>query len=228
MLRLVRSLHSPGAVLLNISHEQRIIQLGFLLIAHNTTNFATHMPIILVRGTNLYLPKFWPQTPKNLQVQICSPGTGLFRYGWQTQLYYALFVGNVKQDSPWWVQRAHKSCGDCFHRTRFCIWVKETLTLAEEAVFAKVTIILAPLYGPTVLVLPYAKTKLLEVFSGPLWIMYINLCIIKYLFINPPLITRVVMQVYVYSVRIPIEPLMYIVCTYDYGILNMYVTYINL
>jgi len=106
---LVRSLHSPGAVLLNISHEQRIIQLGLSTISEQSCT----------GGTNLNLQIFWCLWPKLWQVQICSPDKDYWHVGRkiscvmcykeETQLYYALFVGNVKQDSPWWVQRAHKS-----------------------------------------------------------------------------------------------------------------------
>jgi len=40
--------------------------------------------------------------------------------------------------------------------------------LAIEAVSAKVTIILSPLYGPTDSVFSYQKTRIPEGFSGPL------------------------------------------------------------
>ena len=39
---------------------------------------------------------------------------------------------------------------ECFNRTSLCIWVKETPILAIEALLAKVTIILPPIYVHTV------------------------------------------------------------------------------
>ena len=45
---------------------------------------------------------------------------------------------------------AHMSCDECFNRTSFCIWEKGTQILVSKASFAKVTIILALLYVPTV------------------------------------------------------------------------------
>jgi len=50
------------------------------------------------------------------------------------------------------VQTAHKSSGESFNRTGFYIWVQGTQILAIHAELAEVTIILAPLYGPTMLV----------------------------------------------------------------------------
>ena len=76
-------------------------------------------------------------------------GTGLLAYGSQNQLFTRCNGGNGKQDSPCLVHKAHKARGECFNRTSFCIWVKGTQILAIEGVFAQDTIILAPLYGPT-------------------------------------------------------------------------------
>jgi len=42
------------------------------IAAHKTTDFANHTPTNLYRQTNLYRRKFWPETPKLSQVQICS------------------------------------------------------------------------------------------------------------------------------------------------------------
>jgi len=77
------------------------------------------------------------------------PGTGLLVYGSQNQLYYACNGGNGRQDSPCWVQKAHKSCEECINRTSFCIWVKKTQILALRSVFVKVKTIPSPLYVPT-------------------------------------------------------------------------------
>ena len=49
-----------------------------------------------------------------------------------------------------------------------CSWVEETQILDLNAAFAKGTTILASLYAPTVLVLPCAKIKFPQGFSGPL------------------------------------------------------------
>ena len=46
------------------------------------------------------------------------------------------------------VQKAHTSCDECVNRTSFCIWVKGTQSLALITIFAKVIIILPPLYVP--------------------------------------------------------------------------------
>ena len=47
------------------------------------------------------------------------------------------------------MQTAYEAYDECFNRTSFGIWVKGTQILAIEAVFAKVTIMLAPVYVPT-------------------------------------------------------------------------------
>ena len=72
--------------------------------------------------------------------------------------------GNVKQDSICWVQTAPKSCGEFFNRTSFCIWVKRSQILAMQAVFAKVSIIPAPLYAHTVVVSHMRRPN-----SSPTW-----------------------------------------------------------
>jgi len=114
-------------------------------------------PKVLARNTNFRRYGF---VPRYRMVRV-----------WFTKISFFMQCnrGNSKQDSSCWVQTAHKSCGECFNCTSFCIWVKGTQIWAIEAVFAKVTIILPPLYGPTVLVLLYSKTKFPEGFSGPLW-----------------------------------------------------------
>jgi len=48
------------------------------------------------------------------------------------------------------VQIARTRYGECIKHTSFCIWVKGIQILAIQVVFAKVTITLSPLYGPTV------------------------------------------------------------------------------
>jgi len=47
---------------------------------------------------------------------------------------------------------AHRSRDESFNRTSFCIWVKGTQILAFTSIFAKVTIILPPIYVSTVTV----------------------------------------------------------------------------
>ena len=108
-----------------------------------------------VPGNKSVPAKVLARNTRTFAVTDLFPDTGLLAYGSQKQLYHALQWGNVKQDSACWVQTAdetaHKSWDDCFNRTTFCNWVKGTQIWALETVSAKVTIILPPLYGPTVL-----------------------------------------------------------------------------
>jgi len=134
---------------------------------HDTTGCVNHTPTILHPGTNLYSQKFWPEIPKLSHVQICSQVQDCWRMVHTTSCIMPCNGGNIKQDSPCWVQTAHKSCDECvavcvavqtahkscdecFNRTSFCMWSKGTQIWAIETVLAKVTIAFAPLCGPTV------------------------------------------------------------------------------
>ena len=66
--RLVCCLLLAGAVLPTISP----------ITAHNTTAFVNHTPTILYWETDLYMQKFWPETPNLWQIQVCFPA-GLFK-----------------------------------------------------------------------------------------------------------------------------------------------------
>ena len=83
---LVCGLHLARAVLPAISP----------IVGHsNTTGFVNHTPTILYWETDLYMQKFWPETPNLWQIHVCFPA-GLFTRanGW-----------NFTQESLCWVQQ---------------------------------------------------------------------------------------------------------------------------
>jgi len=145
-------------------------------VAHKTTNFANHTPTNLYRRTHLYLRKFCPAWQKHQRYRFVPR----YRNVWTPYMVHKACcsmhcsAGNGRQDSPCWVQTAHKSCGAWMNHTSLWFWVKDTQILATEVVFPKVTILLPPLFGHTVSVLLNSKTKITEGCSGPLWRSYIQ------------------------------------------------------
>jgi len=129
------------------------------IAAQDTTGFVNHMTHNPVPGNKYVLRKFWSEIPKLSQAQIWSLVQDRCRMVHQTSYIVRSNWGNVKQDSPCWVQAAFKWCDECLNRTSFCIWVKGTQIASEGSLFAEVTVILSPLHGRTVLVFSYEETK---------------------------------------------------------------------